>query len=82
MKFVFGLKVYNISRGSLKTANKQYSKLNNDYEMTFSSETVIQPCEEEDNLPHISYTLCPLSDVASKSVNDIVGKKYGDIFST
>lgn len=64
--------VYNISRGSLKTANKQYSKLNNDYEMTFSSETVIQPCEEEDNLPHISYTLCPLSDVASKSVNDIV----------
>lgn len=64
--------VYFISRGALKPANKQYSKLSNDYEMTFNNETVIEQCHETDNLPHINISLCPLSDISNKNVNDLV----------
>jgi len=64
--------VYYISRGSLKPANKQYSKLNNDYEMTFNNETCIEQCHETDNLPHINISLCPLSEICNKNANDSV----------
>lgn len=66
--------VYFISRCQLKTANKQYSKLNNDYEMTMTSDTAIEQCEEtaEDSVPHITLTILPLSDIAEKNANDYV----------
>lgn len=65
--------VYHVSRCQLKTANKQYSKLNNDYEMTMTSETMIEQCEEtEDSVPHITLTILPLSDIADKNANDLV----------
>lgn len=68
------LKVYFISRGVLKTANKQYSKLNNDYELTFSNDTVIEPCPDEDNsLPHMNLDLVKLNDLPHKNANDFVG---------
>lgn len=34
-------KVYNISKGSIKMANKQFSTVNNDYEMTIDNNTMI-----------------------------------------
>lgn len=66
--------VYYISRGILKTANKQYSKLDNDYEMTFSNDTVIEPCEEEDNsLPHMNFNFVTFSDLVHKNANEFIG---------
>ncbi len=61
----------------MKTANKQYSKLDNDYEMTFTNDTLIEPCHEveADELPHMNINLIPLSEVANKNANDFVGKK-------
>lgn len=66
--------VYYVSKGTLKAANKQYSKTNNDYEMTFSHETVIEPCleAEADELPHLVVNLVTLSDIAAKNKDDIV----------
>ena len=37
-------KVYYITQGTLKAANKQYSNLNNDYELTFKDSTEVVPC--------------------------------------
>lgn len=72
--FIVVVKVYYISRGILKTANKQYSKLDNDYEMTFTNDTVIEPCQEEDNsLPHMNVNFLKLADLMHKSANDFVG---------
>jgi len=70
--------VYYISRAQLKTANKQYSKLDNDYEMTFSNDTLIEPCHEAeaDELPHMNINLVPLSEIANKQANefaDVIG---------
>lgn len=77
--------VYYISRAALKTANKQYSKLDNDYEMTFTNETVIEPCHEPvDNIPHMNLSLMSLSELPNKSANDLVDvlgvvKSSGDV---
>ncbi|RNA32148.1 replication A 70 kDa DNA-binding subunit [Brachionus plicatilis] len=64
--------VYYISKATLKTANKQYCRLDNDYEMTFNNETVIQPCDETDNLPRINLNLAKISDISNHAANDFV----------
>ncbi|KAG5670389.1 hypothetical protein PVAND_000658 [Polypedilum vanderplanki] len=66
-------KVYYISKCQLKPANKKYSKINNDYEMTMSSETQIQPCSDDtSSIPKIKYNLVSISDLAGKPKDDIV----------
>merc|ERR1719507_2929920 len=40
-------KLYYISSCQLKTANRQFSTLNNEYEMTFRESTEVMPCNEE-----------------------------------
>jgi replication factor A1 len=68
-------RVFYVSRCQLKAANKQYSKLENDYEMTFSNDTVIEPCNEEDSVPHMNLHLVKLCEMPHKNANDFVGKK-------
>ncbi|XP_067619019.1 replication protein A 70 kDa DNA-binding subunit [Eurosta solidaginis] len=59
-------RVYYISKCQLKPANKQFSNLKNDYEMTLTSETVIQACEDDDtDIPEIKYDLVPISQIAN-----------------
>ncbi|XP_058976432.1 replication protein A 70 kDa DNA-binding subunit-like [Musca domestica] len=79
-------KLYYISKCQLKPANKQYSTLKNDYEMTFTSDTVVQPCEDDDDggVPVVKYDLVPISQVANmepKAAVDIVGvcKEVGEL---
>ncbi|KAJ0176690.1 hypothetical protein K1T71_007869 [Dendrolimus kikuchii] len=70
-------KVYYISRCQLKTANKQFTNLKNDYEMTFTSETVVAECmEEASSVPTIKYDFQPISEIANKtpdSLLDVIG---------
>lgn len=70
-------KVYYISKAQLKTANKQYSTLDNDYEMSFNNETVIEPCEDDTDcsIPKMNLNLLPLSELTNKNANDFVGMK-------
>lgn len=77
-------KVYYVSRGTLKTANKQYSNVQNDYEMTFNQDTVIEPCTEEVDLPGINFQFVGLNELDSKAANslvDVIGvvKTCGDV---
>lgn len=77
--------VYLISKCQLKPANKQYSTLKNDYEMTFTGETVVQLCKEEDGaIPEIKYDFVPITQVANmepKAALDIIGicKEVGEL---
>ena len=43
-------KVFLISNCQVKAANKQYSKLRNDYELTFKDNVIVQPCDEVSQL--------------------------------
>lgn len=68
-------KVYFISKAQLKPANKQYSNLPNDYEMTLNSDSVIQECvDAADDIPAVQYDFVPISQLAEMENNRIVGK--------
>lgn len=64
--------VYYVSKGTLKTANKQYSNLKNDYEMTFNSDTIIEPCNEDVDLPRVTFEFVPINEMEKHQANAIV----------
>lgn len=69
-------KVYYFSKGSLKIANKQFSAVKNDYEMTFNNETSVIPCEDSHHLPTVKFDFTGISDLENKpkdSLVDIIG---------
>jgi len=67
-------KVYFITRGTIKTANKKFSNLNNDYELTLSGETQIFPCHDFDDskMPALRFNFVQLSQVKDVDVDGIV----------
>lgn len=71
-------KVYFITRGSIKTANKKFSNLNNDYELTLTADTQIFPCHDFDDsqMPALKFNFTQLNivkDIDVDSVVDIIG---------
>ncbi|XP_062499308.1 replication protein A 70 kDa DNA-binding subunit-like [Corticium candelabrum] len=77
-------KVYYISRGSIKTANKKYTSIKNDYELYFSHDTVIEPCMDECSMPKMVYDFVDIKkieDIPKDSVIDVIGvvKSVSDI---
>uniref|UniRef100_A0A182VRB5 Replication protein A subunit n=1 Tax=Anopheles minimus TaxID=112268 RepID=A0A182VRB5_9DIPT len=78
-------KVYFISKCQLKPANKQYSSLKNDYEMTMTNDTIVQECKDVDgSMPEIQYNFVPISQIANMEPNamvDVVGmcKEASDV---
>ncbi|KAF1565655.1 UNVERIFIED_CONTAM: Replication protein A 70 kDa DNA-binding subunit, partial [Eudyptes pachyrhynchus] len=76
-------KVYYFSKGALKIANKQFSAVKNDYEMTFNNETSVLPCEDGHHLPTVQFDFTGIGDLESKAKDalvDIIGicKSYED----
>ncbi|XP_031833471.1 replication protein A 70 [Nomia melanderi] len=66
-------KVYYISRATLKTANKQFNNLKNDYEMTLIGDSEIIPCYDAGNeIPSLRFDFMPISQVENKEKNDIM----------
>ncbi|KAF0988305.1 hypothetical protein HZS_5032 [Henneguya salminicola] len=62
-------KIFFISAGTLKIANKQFSSCQNEYEMTLNSDSVIKPCFDEVNLPLQKYNFIDISKI-SQSLKD------------
>ena len=59
-------KVYYITGGTLKAANKQYSTLNNDYEMTLKDSSEISPCTdaaETSSIPTLSFNFAKIGSL-------------------
>lgn len=76
-------KVYFISKCTIKAANKQFSKLKNDYEMSTTNDTVIQECFEDTQIPQIKYNFVTIADIANMEAGtfvDVIGicKQSGD----
>jgi len=78
-------KVYYISNCSVKNANKQYSKLNNEYELTFKDQGTFELCEDDvGDIPTINYSFVSISDLAQCEKDtfiDVLGvvKSTGDL---
>ncbi|XP_026492335.2 replication protein A 70 kDa DNA-binding subunit-like [Vanessa tameamea] len=70
-------RVYYISSCKIKLANKQFNKLNSDYELMFQTDTVIAECfDNVSTLPTLKYDFLSISDIANKSPGaflDVIG---------
>lgn len=70
-------KVYLISKGTLKPAQKAYNHLNNDHEITLDNTSTIQPCFEDDtSIPQQQFQFRIISDIEgmdNNSVVDVIG---------
>lgn len=66
--------MYYITKCQVKQANKQFSRLPHDYELTFNNDTVVQECTDADDLPEVKYNFVPISQVANMESNATVGK--------
>lgn len=75
---MFILQVYYISKAQLKTANKQYTSVKNDYEMTFSNDTIIEPCDEQTDLPSMTFDFIKIDSLETKQPNSVIGNSLND----
>ena len=67
-------KLYYISRASLKTANKQFTSIKNDYEMSFNANTQLTICHDDaSNIPPVSFNFVPINELANLDKDSCVG---------
>jgi len=68
--------VYIIKNFIVKQANKQYSTLNNDYELSFSNDTQIYPCtdDEANEIPLISFDFMEIANIEGIDKDRIIGR--------
>lgn len=67
--------VYYISKCSLKIANKQYTSVKNDYEMTLNGESTVIPCEDSCDVPMVQCDFVSIDDLENRDKDAIVGKE-------
>lgn len=79
-------KVYLISKGSVKAANKRFSSLNADYEVTLNANSIIEPVVTSDSeaIPRLRFKFIPLVEVenlTAGTIVDIIGviRAVGDV---
>nr|VDC58757.1 unnamed protein product [Brassica rapa] len=71
-------KVYYISRGSLKLANKQFKTVQNDYEMTLNENSEVEEASNEETfVPETKFNFVPIEElgmyVNQKELIDLIG---------
>ncbi|KAI1835937.1 hypothetical protein DTO006G1_1504 [Penicillium roqueforti] len=69
--------VYYISTPcKVQIAKKQFSNLNNDYELVFERDTIVEKAEEQNDIPQIRYnftTVADLQTVEKDTTTDVIG---------
>jgi len=58
-------KVYYISKGTVKQANKRYSNVNNDYTITIETWSIVQPAAEDGTIKNAQYDFVSIADIAN-----------------
>ncbi|XP_041808036.1 replication protein A 70 kDa DNA-binding subunit-like [Chelmon rostratus] len=69
-------KVYYISKATLKVANKQYTTLKNDYEMTLHAHSSIVPCDDSQDIPTVHCDFVPIAELENRdkdAIIDVIG---------
>jgi replication factor A1 len=68
----------------VQLAKKQFSNLPNDYELTFEQGTLVEKCEDQDNIPQVRYNFTnigALQEIDKDSTIDVIGvlKEVNDV---
>ncbi|XP_068456650.1 replication protein A 70 kDa DNA-binding subunit-like isoform X2 [Clinocottus analis] len=69
-------KVYFITKATLKVANKQYTSLKNDYEMTLHAQSSIVPCDDSQDIPAVHCDFVPIAELENRdkdAIIDVIG---------
>lgn len=66
--------MYYISKATLKVANKQYSKVKNDYEMTLHAHSSIVPCDDGHGIPSVNCDFVKIAELENRDKDAIIGK--------
>lgn len=64
--------VYIMSGGKLKLANKKFTSIRNDYEITFDERSVIQPAEDDTRIKKMMFNFTKFSELESLPPNTTV----------
>jgi len=64
--------VYYISRGTLKFANKKFTTIKNEYELTLDNNSIVQQAEDDGSIGGIEYQFVPIGEMANRNSGDIV----------
>lgn len=66
-------RVYMISKGTLKPAQKAFNHLRNDHEIMLDSTSTVQPCFEDDrSIPQQQFHFRPISDIEGLENNSVI----------
>lgn len=74
-KIEFG-KVYLVSKGSIKQANKKFNPLSHEYEMNLESGSMVEPCEDDSTIPGVPFSFRQIGDIESlpsETILDVIG---------
>uniref|UniRef100_A0A2R5LE87 Replication protein A subunit n=1 Tax=Ornithodoros turicata TaxID=34597 RepID=A0A2R5LE87_9ACAR len=77
-------KVYYVSKANLKPANKNFTSIKNEFEMSFNSETHISPCDDSSSIPTVQFSFVPilkLQGMPRDTLVDVIGvcKSAGEV---
>ncbi|CAK37984.1 replication factor A protein 1 [Aspergillus awamori] len=68
--------VYYISNCRVQIAKKQFTNLNNDYELTFERDTVVEKAEDQTDVPQVRFNFTSIGDLQSVEKDttiDVIG---------
>ncbi|KAK5083667.1 Replication factor A protein 1 [Lithohypha guttulata] len=82
--FQEGSAYYISSPCRVQMAKKQFSNVNNDYELTFERDTIVEKAEQQDDVPQIRFNFTTISDLESidkDTTIDVIGilKDVGEV---
>ncbi len=66
-------KVYYISKGSLKPANKKFTNLKNEYELTLDKISLVQLAPDCPEIPKMTYDFTPIDQIGTMEKDSLVG---------
>lgn len=64
--------VYLISKGHVKYANKKFSNLKNDYEITLDKSAIVQRCEEDESIKSNQYHFVDIADLPDHQKDEVL----------
>lgn len=67
--------MYFITKATLKVANRQYTTLKNDYEMTLQAHSSIVPCDDTGGIPAVLCDFVPIAELENREKDSVVGKR-------
>lgn len=64
--------VFLIGRGSVKYANKRFSTLKNDYEISLDKNALIQPTEDDPSIPFYKFNFVDIADLGGHAKDETI----------